>query len=146
MLTPGCFVCHVHCLVHDGVVRSSPCGPHHENFGRNLYHMFVSAYSASQILCFVFSRGIRVALKSNVDSIPFLNSVLIFLCAYLSFLIIEIAILILFPTGAFLFKMIPSFSPSARSILSFFSTVFIPTAPSCLCFSHPPSFLFFFKD
>ena len=48
MPTRGCFVCHVHCLVHDGVVRSSPCGPHHENFGRNLYHMFVPAYSASQ--------------------------------------------------------------------------------------------------
>ena len=48
MPTRGCFVCHVHCLVHDGVVRSSPCRPHHENFGRNLYHMFVPAYSASQ--------------------------------------------------------------------------------------------------
>ena len=42
MPTRGRFVCHVHYLVHDGVVRSSPCGPHHENFGRNLYHMFVS--------------------------------------------------------------------------------------------------------
>ena len=48
MPTRGRFVCHVHCLVHDGAVRSSPCGPHHENFGRNLYHMFVPAYSASQ--------------------------------------------------------------------------------------------------
>ena len=48
MPTRGCFVCHVHCLVHDGVVRSSPCRPHHENFGRNLYHMFVPAYFASQ--------------------------------------------------------------------------------------------------
>ena len=48
MLTWGRFVCHVHCLVHDGVVRSSPCGPHHKNFIRNLYHMFVPAYSASQ--------------------------------------------------------------------------------------------------
>ena len=48
MPTRGRFVCHVHSLVHDGAVRSSPCGPHHENFGRNLYHMFVPAYSASQ--------------------------------------------------------------------------------------------------
>ena len=48
MPTRGRFVCHVHCLVHDGAVRSSPCRPHHENFGRNLYHMFVPAYSASQ--------------------------------------------------------------------------------------------------
>ena len=48
MPTRGRFVCHVHCLVHDGAVRSSPCRPHHENFGRNLYHMFVLAYFASQ--------------------------------------------------------------------------------------------------
>ena len=48
MPTRGRFVCHVHSLVHDGAVRSSPCGPHHEKFGRNLYHMFVPAYSASQ--------------------------------------------------------------------------------------------------
>ena len=70
MPTRGRFVCHVHCLVHDGAVRSSPCGPHHENFGRNLYHMFVPAYSASQyFVC--FECGIRVASKSNVDSILF---------------------------------------------------------------------------
>ena len=82
MPTRGRFVCHVHCLVHDGAVRSSPCGPHHENFGRNLYHMFVPAFSASQSFVFVFSCGIRVASKSNVDSIPSLNGVLIFLCGY----------------------------------------------------------------
>ena len=53
MPTRGRFVCLVHCLVHDGAVRLSPCRPHHENFGRNLYHMFVPAYSASQSLfCF----------------------------------------------------------------------------------------------
>ena len=52
MLVRGRFVCHVHCLVHDGDVRSSPCGPHHENFGRNLYHMFVLAYFASQSFVF----------------------------------------------------------------------------------------------
>ena len=78
--TQGRFVCHVHSLVHDGVVRLSPCGPHHKNFGRNLYHMFVPAYSASQILCFVLSCGIRVASKSILESIPFLNGVLILLC------------------------------------------------------------------
>ena len=82
MPTRGRFVCHVHCLVHDGAVRSSPCRPHHENFGRNLYHMFVPAYSASQPFVFVLSCGIRVASKSNVDSIPFLSDVLIFLCEY----------------------------------------------------------------
>ena len=82
MPTRGRFVCHVHCLVHDGAVRSSPCGPHHENFGRNLYHMFVPAYSASQSFVFVLSCGIRVASMSSVDSIPFLSGVLIFLCEY----------------------------------------------------------------
>ena len=96
MLTRGHFVCHVHCLVHDGVVRSSPCGPHHENFGRNLYHMFVPAYSASQSIVFVLSCGIRVALKSNVDSIFFLSGVLILRCEYKSFMIIEIVMSILF--------------------------------------------------
>ena len=82
MPTRGRFVCHVHCLVHDGVVRSSPCRPHHENFERNLYHMFVPAYSASQSFVFVLSCGIRVASKSSVDSIPFLSGVLISLCEY----------------------------------------------------------------
>ena len=32
--------------------------------------------------CFVLSCGIRVASKSNVDSIPFPSGVLIFLCEY----------------------------------------------------------------
>mgnify|MGYP005837359829 CR=1 FL=1 len=82
MLTRGRFVCHVHCLVHDAAVRLSPCGPHQENFGRNLYHMFVPAYSASQSFVFVLSCGIRVASMSSVDSIPSLSGVLIFLCEY----------------------------------------------------------------
>ena len=82
MLTRGRFVCHVHCLVHDGAVRSSPCRPHHENFERNLYHMFVPAYFASQSFVLLLSCGIRVASMSNVDSIPFLSGVLIFLCEY----------------------------------------------------------------
>ena len=79
MPTRGRFVCHVHCLVHDGVVRSSPCGPHHKNFRRNPYHIFVSGLFCKPALCFVLSCGIRVASKSSVDSIPSLNGVLIFL-------------------------------------------------------------------
>ena len=59
MPTRGRIVCHVHSLVHDGAVRSSPCGPHHENFGRNIYHMFV------------LNCGIRVASNSYVHSISF---------------------------------------------------------------------------
>ena len=63
MPTWGRFICHVHNLVHDGAVRSSPCGPHHENFGRNLYHMFFPAYSASQyfvLFCIVVFELLRI--------------------------------------------------------------------------------------
>ena len=125
MLTRGHFVCHVHCLVHDGVVWSSPCGPHHENFGRNLYHMF----------CFVC--GSRVASKSSVDSIPFLSGVLILLCEYQSFLIIEIVMSILFQTACFSSSGSDHFN--IRKIkYQFFSTVFVSSVQSCLCFSRPP--------
>ena len=136
MLTRGRFVCHVHCLVHDGAARSSPCRSHHENFGRNLYHMFVPAYSASQILCFVLFCGIRVASMSSVDSIPFKR------CSHISMgvlilLIIEIVMSILFQTGVLLFKWIRSFSTSARSILSFLNGIrFIRPQ---VAFVFPPS-------
>ena len=63
MLVWGHFVCHVHCLVHDGAIQSSPCGPHHENFGRNIYHMFVLAYSASQyfvLFCIMVFELLRI--------------------------------------------------------------------------------------
>ena len=144
MPTRGCFVCHVHYLIHDGVIRSSPCGPHHENFRRNLYHMFVSGLFCKPNLYFVLSYGIRVASMSSVDSIPFLSGILVSLCEYQSFLFIEIVIPILFPTGAPLFEMIPSFYPSARSILSFLNgvcSVFLKLP----LFSRPPT-PFFFKD
>ena len=55
---------------------------------------------------------------SSVDSIPFLNSVLVLIlldhwgCHVNSF-----------PIGVLLFKWIPSFSPSARSILSFLNGI-----------------------
>ena len=49
-----------------------------------------------------------------------------------------------FPTGALLFEMIPSFSPSARSILSFLNGVcFIRPQ---VAFVFPPSHPFNFKD
>ena len=69
MPTRGRFVCHVHCLVHDGAVRSSPCGPHHENFGRNIYHMFVPAYSASQyfvLFCNVVFELLRILCSFHI--------------------------------------------------------------------------------
>ena len=55
---------------------------HDMGLGKSLLYVFVPAYSASQILCFILSCGIRVASKSNVESIPFLNGVLILLCEY----------------------------------------------------------------
>ena len=68
--TRGRFVCHVHSLVHDGAVRLSPCGPHHENFGQNIYHMFVPAYSASQYFV-LFSIVVFELLRSHM-LIPYL--------------------------------------------------------------------------
>ena len=137
MPTRGRFVCHVHCLVHDGAVRSSPCRPHHENFGRNLYHMFVPAYSASQSFVFVLSCGIRVASMSSVDSIPFRNGVLILRCEYQSFSTIEIVMSILFNQRLSL-QVDPIISTFARSPLSFLNGVcFI--RPKLFLFSRPPT-------
>ena len=138
MPTRGRFVCHVHCLVHDGAVRLSPCGPHHENFGRNLYHMFVPAYSASQSFVFVLSCGIRVASMSSVDSIPFRNGVLILRCKYQSFMIIDVVMLILFnrrvfsPSGSDHFnihKIIYQFPYVLRFICTQVAFVFPPSHP-----------------
>ena len=133
MPTRGRFVCHVHCLAHDGAVRSSPCGPHHENFGRNLYHMFVPAYSASQSFVFVLFCGIRVASMPSVDSIPYPKR-----CSHISMWMI---ILLDYrdchansfqPTCSFQVDTI--ISTFARSILSSLNDV---------CFIHPKLPLFF---
>ena len=48
---------------------------HDMGLGKSLSYVFVPAYFASQSL-FCFECGIRVASKSNVDSIPFLSDVL----------------------------------------------------------------------
>ena len=58
--------------------------------------LFCSGLFCKPTLCFVLSCGIRVASKSNVDSIPFLIGVLILRCKYQSFMIIEIVMSILF--------------------------------------------------
>ena len=128
----------MHYLVHDGVVRSSPSGPHHENFRRNLYHMFVPAYSTSQILCFVLSCGIRVASMSSVDSIPFKW------CSHISMgvlilLIIKIVMSILSNRCAS-FQVDPIISTSPRSFLSFLKRCLFHPSPSCLCFPFLPPF------
>ena len=108
---------------------------HDMELGKSLSYVFVLAYSASQILCFVLSCGIRVASKSNVDSIPSLNGVLILRCEYQSFMIIEIVMSILF-TGVFLFKWIRTFQ-HPQDPISAFSTVFVH--PSQVVFVFPPS-------
>ena len=142
--TRGRFVCHVHSLVHDGAVRLSPCGPHHEDFGRNLYHMFVPAYSASQILCFVLFVVFELLRSQMLNPCLFPKR-----CSH-----IAMWILILldhrgrhvnsFPTGVLLFKWIWSFSPSARSFPSFLNGVcFIRPKLSLFFPPHPPPPLFF---
>ena len=99
--------------------------------GISIICLFRLILQAKSFVLFYF--GIRVASKSSVDSIPFKW------CSHIS-----MGVLILldhwgchvnsFPTGALLFEMIPSFSPSARSILSFLNSV---------CFVHPKLSLFF---
>ena len=44
---------------------------HDMGLGKSLSYVFVPAYFASQILCFILSCGIRVASMSSVDSIPY---------------------------------------------------------------------------
>ena len=82
-----------------------------------IYHMFVPTYSARQIHCFCFGCGIRVASMSSVDSIPSPNGVLILLCEYQSFLIIEIVMSILFNRRVSL-QVDPIISTTARSSIS----------------------------
>ena len=136
MPTQGRFVCHVHCLVHDGAVRSSPCRPHHENFRRNLYHMFVLAYFASHSFVFVLVCGIRVASESKVDSIPFLNGVLILRCEYQSFMIIEIVMSILFQPACFSSSGSDHFN-FRKIIDQFCSTVFVSSVSKLPLFFPP---------
>ena len=92
------------------------------------------AYSASKILCFYFGLWYSSCfdVKCWIHTFPKR-------CSHIS-----TRILILldhrgchvnsFPTGVLLFKWIPSFSPSARSILSFLNGV---------CLIHPKLSLFF---
>ena len=138
MPTRGRFVCHVHCLVHDGAVRSSPCRPHHENFGRDLYHMFVPAYSAGQSLfcfelwylsCFEVKCWFHTFSKW-CSHIPMWILILLdhWVCHVNSFQSVCSS-----SSGSEHFNI--------RKINSkFFSTVSIPSAPSCLCFPALPPF------
>ena len=55
---------------------------HDMELGKSLLYVFVPAYSASQILCFVLFVVFELLRCLNVESIPFLNGVLILLCEY----------------------------------------------------------------
>ena len=55
---------------------------HDMGLGKSLSYVFVSAYFCKSNPLFCFICGIRVASGSNVESIPFLNGVLILLCEY----------------------------------------------------------------
>ena len=95
------------------------------------------------ILCFVLSCGIRVASKSNVDSIPSRNGVLILRCEYQSFLIIKIVLPILFNRCISL-QVDPIISISARSSIS--SSQRCCLHPFQVDFVFPTLPPFFFKD
>ena len=95
--------------------------------------MFVSGLFPKPIFCFVLVCGIRVASKSSVDSIPFLSGVLILLCEYQSFLIIEIFMPILFqPTCSFS-------SGSDHFNIREINSLILSNG---VCFSHPKLSLF----
>ena len=138
MPTRGRFVCHVYCLVHDGAVRSSPCRPHHENFGRNLYHMFVPAYFVSQSFA-LFWVVVSELLQCQV------------LIPYLPQMVFSYSDVNTNPSRSsslsfqFLFnrrvslQVDPIISTSARSSISSSQRCLFHPSPSWLCFplSHP---------
>ena len=93
---------------------------------------------------FCFICGIRVASMTSVDSMLFLNGVLILLCEYQSFSIIGIVMSILFQLACFSSSGSDHFN--FRKInYHFFSTVFVSSVSKLpLVFpAHPP---FFLKD
>ena len=140
MPTRGRFVCHVHCLVRDGAVRSSPCRPHHENFGRNLYHMFVPAYSASQILSFVLWYSSCFEVKCWIHTFPKWCS---YIAMWILILLDHRGRHVKFFSNRCVFSSSGSLHFNIREINSqLFATVFASSVPSCLCFpALPPFFL-----
>ena len=143
MLTRGRFVCHVNCLVHDGVVRSSPCGPHHENFGRNLYHMFVPAYSASQ--SFVLFWVVVFELLRSQMLIPYLPK-MVFSYSYVNINPSRSSSLSFqFLLNRWVSLQVDPIIFNIRKINSKSSKRYLFHPPKFPLFSHRPS-LCFFKD
>ena len=140
MPTRGRFVCHVHCLVHDGVVRSSPCRLHHENFGRNLYHMCVPAYLTSQ--SFVLFWVVVFELLQSQMLIPYLPQMVFSYSdvntnpSWSSRLFCQS-----FLTGVLLFKWIRPFQHLQDQVSVLLNGVcfILPKLP---LFSRPPSLVF----
>ena len=143
MLVRGCFVCHVHCLVHDGAVRSSPCRPHHKNFGWILYHMYLFwLISASQsFVLFYLWYSSCFEVKCWIHTFPKRCSHIAMWILIL--LIIEVVMLILFQPACF-----SSSASNHSNICEINSKVSqwhpFHLSPSCLCFPALPPF--FFKD
>ena len=139
MPTRGRFVCHVHCLVHDGAVRSSPCRPHHENFGQNLYHMFVPAYSASQSFVLFYLWYLSCfEVKYWIHTFPKR-------CSHISMwllILLDHRVCHVNPFQPVCFSSTGSDHFNIRKTnYQFFSTVFASSVPSCLCFPTPTLFL-----
>ena len=55
---------------------------HDMGLGKSLSYVFVPAYSASQILCFVLFVVFKLLRGQMLNPYLFLNGVLIFLCEY----------------------------------------------------------------
>ena len=103
-----------------------------------VYHIFVPAYSASQILCSVLSCGIRVASMSNVVSLPLSKR-----CSHISMWILihhdnRGRHVNSFPTGVLLFKWIRSFQHS-RDQFSVLCNGVCFIRPKLSLFSRPPT-------
>ena len=94
--------------------------------------------------CFALSRGIRVASKSNVDSIPSLSGVLILRCEYKSFMFIKIVFV-----NPFLPVCLSSSGSDHFNIhkinYQFFSMLFVSSISKLPLF-FPPSYPWFFND
>ena len=109
---------------------------HDMGLGKSLSYVFVPAYSASQILCFVLF-AVFVLLRSQMWNPYLSSSVLIFSMGVVILLIIEIVMSILSNRCAS-FQVDPIISTFARSPLSFLNGVcFI--RPKLFLFSRPPT-------
>ena len=138
MPTRGRFVCHVHCLVHDGAVRSIPCRPTTKTSDKiSIICLFQLILQANPLFCFELWYSSCFEVKCWFHTFP----------KWCSHTPMWILILLdhrdshvnLFKPVCFLLKRIRSFSTSARSIISSSQRCSFHPSPNCLCFSRPPA-------